>query len=295
MVGLKVPWACAHRDRQAAAAAARPVVDARRGCGRSRTPSASSPGSRSEWDPIAGNFGSVEPYVATGTRARAQRRRCPPTTRHIGLPQAPASRRATPATRAWIDAYAPGRRAAPLPAGRRHDQHRARRRHLVQRQASTGASKRSGCCARARSAAMKGRLNLFQADDAALARAAPVQRRARACASTRRSTSPRLRAAIDGVLDGAGLTGLALDAARGRFEYARRRRARVALRGAAGRRRRRRAAERGDRARSSTPPFPRDGAIDPFRFFAIDARRDVSTSGSPTTISSPAATRSSCC
>jgi hypothetical protein len=67
-----------------------------------------------EWDPIAGNFGSVEPFVATG-RAAVRNVVLPSDYRHVLLPQAAGLAREA-ATRAWIDAYAPGA-AAPLPAG----------------------------------------------------------------------------------------------------------------------------------------------------------------------------------
>jgi hypothetical protein len=60
-------------------------------------------GYRIPFDPIAGEFGGSDPYVARGTAYS-----------HIGLPDA---RRLAeqPATRAWIDAYVPGAAPAALP------------------------------------------------------------------------------------------------------------------------------------------------------------------------------------
>jgi hypothetical protein len=62
------------------------------------------------WDPIAGNFGSVDPFVATGT-ARVRNVLLPSAYNHISLPQV-AHLAAQPATRAWIDDYAPDRATA---------------------------------------------------------------------------------------------------------------------------------------------------------------------------------------
>ena len=64
------------------------------------------------WDPIAGNFATAEPYVATGT-ATVRNVLLPATYTHIGLP-ATEHLAAQPATRAWIDAYVPGA-PPPLP------------------------------------------------------------------------------------------------------------------------------------------------------------------------------------
>jgi hypothetical protein len=63
-----------------------------------------------EWDPIAGNFGSVDPYVATGT-ARVRNVLLPSAYNHISLPQL-AHLAAQPAIRAWINDYAPDRATA---------------------------------------------------------------------------------------------------------------------------------------------------------------------------------------
>jgi hypothetical protein len=66
------------------------------------------------FDPIAFDFGGSDPYVATGT-ARVRNVTLPASTSHIAIPQA-RHLAANPATRAWIDAYAPGTDPAPLPA-----------------------------------------------------------------------------------------------------------------------------------------------------------------------------------
>jgi hypothetical protein len=67
-----------------------------------------------EWDPIAGNFGSIDPYVATG-RATVRNVVLPAGYQHVLLPRAAGLAR-EPATRSWIDAYEPGA-DAPLPQG----------------------------------------------------------------------------------------------------------------------------------------------------------------------------------
>jgi hypothetical protein len=66
-----------------------------------------------EWDLIAGNFGRVEPYRATGA-AEVRNVTLPQGANHIRMPVAKALA-LDPATRAWIDAYSPSRPAAPLP------------------------------------------------------------------------------------------------------------------------------------------------------------------------------------
>ena len=65
-----------------------------------------------EWDPIAGNFGTSEPYRATGT-ANVRNLTLPPGASHLTLPQVAELAR-DPATRDWIDRYVPGT-AVPLP------------------------------------------------------------------------------------------------------------------------------------------------------------------------------------
>ena len=80
---------------------------------------------------------------------------------------------------------------------------------------------------------------------------------------------PRLSAAIGRVLEGEGLSGLALDAAHGRYEYAGGA-ATVALEVLPAGGDALHAAEEAIE-RELNAPFPPDGAIDPFRFFAIDA------------------------
>ncbi|MCC6195095.1 MAG: hypothetical protein IT518_11555 [Burkholderiales bacterium] len=66
------------------------------------------------WDPIAGNFGNPDPYVATGT-SRVRNVLLPATYSHIGAPiteHLPAQH----ATRAWIVAYRPGETNTAPPA-----------------------------------------------------------------------------------------------------------------------------------------------------------------------------------
>jgi hypothetical protein len=63
-----------------------------------------------EWDPIAGTFPGSEPYAATGS-AIVRNVTLPSEYRHLDLPRTEPLA-ADAATRAWIDAYAPG---TPLP------------------------------------------------------------------------------------------------------------------------------------------------------------------------------------
>ena len=81
------------------------------------------------WDPIAGNLGDPDPYVATGTCA-VRNVLLPATYSHIGAPITEHLARAA-ATRAWIVAWRPGATAPGPPTGRRRAQPRARRRPLV--------------------------------------------------------------------------------------------------------------------------------------------------------------------
>jgi hypothetical protein len=67
------------------------------------------------FDPIAGDFGGADPYVAIGT-ARVRNVLLPAEYSHIMIPKA-AHLAADPTTRAWIDAYAPDAAPRPLPAG----------------------------------------------------------------------------------------------------------------------------------------------------------------------------------
>jgi hypothetical protein len=71
-------------------------------------------GFSSEWDPIAGNFGSAEPYRATGS-AQVRNVVLPPGASHLTLPRV-AELAHDPATRDWIDRYAPGTAFEPPPA-----------------------------------------------------------------------------------------------------------------------------------------------------------------------------------
>ena len=66
------------------------------------------------WDPIAGNLGSGDPYVATGTAA-VRNVLLPSTTSHIGAPIA-EHLYSQPTTRAWIDAWRPDAPPAAIPA-----------------------------------------------------------------------------------------------------------------------------------------------------------------------------------
>ena len=65
------------------------------------------------WDPIAGNLGTGEPYVATGT-ANVRNVLLPAAYSHIGAPIT-EHLAAQPATRAWINGWRPDATAAPLP------------------------------------------------------------------------------------------------------------------------------------------------------------------------------------
>lgn len=65
------------------------------------------------WDPIAGNFATAEPYVATGT-ARVRNVLLPSAYSHIGLPITEHLAE-DPVTRAWIEDWRPDR-DVPVPA-----------------------------------------------------------------------------------------------------------------------------------------------------------------------------------
>lgn len=67
------------------------------------------------FDPIAGEFGSPEPYVATGS-AVVRNVILPADDSHVGLPDT-LHLAADPRTRDWINAYAPDAPTAPLPPG----------------------------------------------------------------------------------------------------------------------------------------------------------------------------------
>jgi len=68
-----------------------------------------------EWDPIAGNFGSAEPYRATGS-ARVRNVILPPKASHLALPLA-KELALDPAARDWINRYAPGPGTPSPPSG----------------------------------------------------------------------------------------------------------------------------------------------------------------------------------
>src|SRR5438874_12490044 len=67
-----------------------------------------------EWDPIAGNFGSAEPYRATGS-ARVRNVILPPRASHLSLPLA-KELALNPVARDWIDRYVPGPGIVSLPS-----------------------------------------------------------------------------------------------------------------------------------------------------------------------------------
>jgi hypothetical protein len=71
-----------------------------------------------DWDPIAGNFGSAEPYRAIGS-ARVRNVTLPAAASHVTLPLVQEFA-FDPVTRAWIDRYVPGSAALP-PADTRLD------------------------------------------------------------------------------------------------------------------------------------------------------------------------------
>jgi hypothetical protein len=66
-----------------------------------------------EWDPIAGNFGSAEPFRATGA-AQVRNVTLPPNASHITLPLAKEFA-LDPVARDWINGYVPGP-GAPYPS-----------------------------------------------------------------------------------------------------------------------------------------------------------------------------------
>jgi hypothetical protein len=68
-------------------------------------------GFSSEWDPIAGNFGTVEPYRAVGS-AQVRNVILPAGASHLTLPRVAELAR-DPATRDWIDRYVPGTASEP--------------------------------------------------------------------------------------------------------------------------------------------------------------------------------------
>jgi hypothetical protein len=67
-----------------------------------------------DWDPLAGNFGTAEPYGPTGV-AQVRNVALPPAAGHVSLPLAKPLA-LDPITRAWIDDYAPGPGVPELPA-----------------------------------------------------------------------------------------------------------------------------------------------------------------------------------
>jgi hypothetical protein len=68
-----------------------------------------------EWDPIAGNFGSAEPFRATGS-ARVRNVILPSKASHLTLPLA-KELALDPAARDWINRYAPGPGTPSPPSG----------------------------------------------------------------------------------------------------------------------------------------------------------------------------------
>ena len=233
--------------------------------------------------------------IGSRTR-RPERRTCatstlPATYFHIG----PAAHRAPrrECGHARVDRRLSPRRAGATATGRRrHDEPAARGRHLAQRRPDTGASPRS-----ARAAEMLRSMTRpaqpVPGDDAALAGALPVQRRAhrprrsaaRRCAPRarhRRACSPR-----------AGSPASSLDAARRRYDYEGGT-PRTELEVIDGRcRSATRRSGRRSSAASTSRSRRRAGSIRSGSSRSMPARR--ATSASPTTTSSPAAIRSSTC
>jgi hypothetical protein len=68
-----------------------------------------------EWDPIAGNFGSAEPYRAIGS-ARVRNVTLPPKASHLTLPLA-KELALDPVARDWINGYVPGPGTPSPPSG----------------------------------------------------------------------------------------------------------------------------------------------------------------------------------
>lgn len=115
---------------------------------------------------------------------------------------------------------------------------------------------------------MKGKLNLFQSTMLCWRDLQPYNA-VHVVRIDQPLNAPRLDAAIGGVLEALGLTGLTLDYTRRRFEY---------TGGAANAELQVLPAESdphrvlcNEIERQLNAPFPRDGRIDPFRFFAVDA------------------------
>ena len=193
------------------------------------------------FDPIAGNLGDPDPYVATGSCA-VRNVLLPASYSHIGAPAMEHLAR-QPSTRAWIVAWQPGATDAacrPTPTSATSSSPPT----SGTRSAATGASKASAPsrCARrhepegpprgrisleARSAqgspmtAMRGRLNLFQA--AMLRwRASYPYNAVHVAELPGPLDEGRLSQAVDGYLTEAGIGKLALDGERRRYQYVRR-------------------------------------------------------------------------
>jgi len=115
---------------------------------------------------------------------------------------------------------------------------------------------------------MRGRLNLFQATMLRWRELHPYSA-VHAVHVAMPLDAGRLEAAIRQELETRGLTNLTLDATRGRFDYGggESRSVPDVLAGGADPR----AVLRAEFARQLNEPFPADGAVDPFRFFAVDA------------------------
>ena len=115
---------------------------------------------------------------------------------------------------------------------------------------------------------MRGKLNLFQATMLRWRELHPYSA-VHAVHVAMPLDARRLEAAIRRELEARGLTNLTLDAARGRFDYGggESRSVPAVLPGGTDPR----AVLRAEFARQLNQPFPADGAIDPFRFFAVDA------------------------
>ena len=243
------------------------------------------------FDLIAFDFGGSDPYEATGT-ARVRNVTLPASYSHIGIPQT-QHLAANPVTRAWIDAYAPGADVPAFPEG-------TDTANLLHAADIWFSLKKNWCVEAQRSLRTRARRGRRRerppepvpGGDAALA--GPLAYNA---VHVVRVDAPldrqRLRHAIDAELAAFGLTGFELDRARGRFEY----------RGGAPRATLETAVCVGDCAealraeieRQINLPFPRHRRVRPVPLLRRRHAGSRSISASPTTTSSPRATRSSRC
>src|SRR4030095_13749557 len=150
----------------------------------------------------------------------------------------------------------------------RHHESPARRRHLAQRE-KTVVPVRAASAVGEGTSLMRGRLNLFQATMLRWRELHPYSA-VHAVHVEAPLDAARLAAAIGRELEVRGLTPLTLDAARGSFDYGGGA-ADVALAVLPGGGDPRRVVNE-EIERQLNAPFPADGALDPFRFFAGGAQ-----------------------